>query len=380
MAPETIQALAVIGLLGPRQSGKTTIFSKELDLGTPASMDDIASRTEAQNSPGAFIARQGSPCVIDEAQIAPELFDAIKLAVDRKRVPGSFFLTGSAAFSSKLGIRESLTGRIGLVALHPLSLAELHAREFAASDRPGVREPRFNIDIIARGLEAGGMPVPAFLRDREQRHAYWEAWIETTLVRDISRFFGRAYDAEIAYRILDRMGEVLRQGELPGLKHFAQPARKLRTILTALEEIFVLRRVICHEAGSGSDYWLPFDSGFAAHIMGETSGEGALLSLGRVFLWNEWACQHNYQGMRLPRVYIKSAKGAPVDWIDARGTPYRISSNAKLAGKSGWEERALAAAMKKIGARTGFLVAPVDTSIPPARKGGIGILPWGAWS
>jgi len=68
--------------------------------------------------------------MIDEVQKAPNLFDAIKLRVDKKRIPGSYFLTGSSSFSSKIGIHESLTGRIAISHLHPLSLAELHAAPF----------------------------------------------------------------------------------------------------------------------------------------------------------------------------------------------------------------------------------------------------------
>ncbi len=370
----------VVGLLGPRQSGKTTVFSQELELGPCISLDDLSTRTEAQRSPNTFLERQPSPCVLDEAQKAPEIFDAIKLKVDQKRVPGSYFLTGSSGFSSKIGIHESLTGRIALVNLHPLCLAELHAKEFQASLTPTQKRPRFASGEIAKSLDSGGMPVPAFLRDPEQRKAYWESWIETTLVRDLSRFFKRGYDVDLAYQLLERMGSILREGELPSLKHFATPARKLRDLFGVMEETFLLRRIRCHELGAGTDVWLPFDSGFAAHLMKSTRGQGALLSLARTLIWNEWACQHSYQGVRLPRVYIKSAKGAPVDWIDTQGIPYRIVESADLVGKSGWEERALAAAMKKLGAKTGYLVAPVDAPILPGKKGGIGILPWSAWS
>ncbi len=78
------------------------------------SLDDLAMREEASRSPSTFLKKLTTPVVLDEVQKAPAIFDAIKLNVDQEGIPGSYFLTCSTAFSSKIGICESLTGRIGL--------------------------------------------------------------------------------------------------------------------------------------------------------------------------------------------------------------------------------------------------------------------------
>src|SRR5690242_21806599 len=77
----------VVGLLGPRQSGKTTLIQKFLGIDRVISMDSMQYRTEAAKSPSTFLSKLDFPIVVDEAQKAPEIFDEIKLRVDQKRVP-----------------------------------------------------------------------------------------------------------------------------------------------------------------------------------------------------------------------------------------------------------------------------------------------------
>src|SRR3989338_10050202 len=122
----------VTGILGLRQVGKTTLLRKLSGVKNFISLDDEEIRDEALHSAKNFLSKLTPPVIIDEVQKAPAIFDAIKLQVDRKKIPGSYFLTGSSTFSSRLGIRESLTGRIGLLRLHPFTLSEIHQREFEA--------------------------------------------------------------------------------------------------------------------------------------------------------------------------------------------------------------------------------------------------------
>ena len=203
-----------VAILGPRQSGKSTLLRDLLKLGDPVSLDDFELRNEARLSPKSFIARHPRPLIIDEVQKGPELFDSIKLEIDRKKIPGSFYLTGSTGFSSKLGIRESLTGRIGLCELLPLTLAEMHGLEFRTipSYRDGKNQPRFQLKAVMSALETGGMPVPGFIRDPQQRSDYWKNWLDTALFRDLVAFFPRRYDPDFALMLLRRMATVMRDG------------------------------------------------------------------------------------------------------------------------------------------------------------------------
>jgi predicted AAA+ superfamily ATPase len=190
----------VVGVLGPRQSGKTTLLERILALKNTVFLDDFRVRSEARQSPQTFVDRLELPVLIDEVQKAPELFDALKHRIDRKRRPGAYYLTGSASFSSRLGIRESLTGRIGLVELSPLSLSELQELPPLRVPPLPLGETRFDSGTIAKSFAAGGMPIPAFLRDSEQRRLYWDTWLDTTLHRDLALVLRKSYDPDFFFK------------------------------------------------------------------------------------------------------------------------------------------------------------------------------------
>jgi predicted AAA+ superfamily ATPase len=378
----------IVGIIGPRQSGKSTLAAQLLPASSRSShifsLDDLELRDEAISSPKTFMSRLETPVVLDEIQKAPPLFDALKLSVDKKRIPGRYLITGSTSFSSRIGIRESLTGRIGLLTLHPMTFSELHRLPFEAiadlAQPLKNRAIRATIEQVVTTTLSGGMPTPAFARDAAQKELYWQSWLETTIYRDLAALFSRGYDADIAFSILTRIGAVLAEGELPTLRHFKLPAARLRRYLSAMEDIFLLRKIRCHELGIGKEVWLLMDSGLASHLMKKAGGEGYSLSLARHFLWNEWLSQAEYQGRRLERVYYKSAQGAPVDAI-LDDVPVRIvASVTAIHQRLSWEERALQGAMKRLGSKRGWLIAPIDRPVAPDRKTGIGILPWGAWS
>lgn len=371
----------VVGLLGPRQSGKSTLFRDLLLLGAPKSLDHIEIRDEARRSPLSFLEKLPRPALIDEIQKAPELFDAIKLRVDERRIPGSFYITGSSGFSSRIGIRESLTGRMGIQELLPMVLGELHQKPFLHHKSWSATGHRFGIQEIMPALLTGGMPVPAFLREIDQRDQYWTSWLQTLLYRDLSPYFPRGFDPDLAMKILLRMASVMKEGELPTLKHFKDPARKVRSYLDAMQELFLVRRIPCHEAGTGKEVWLFFDSGLAAHLMGQTEGEGPTLSLARHFLWNERAAQFLYRGKHFRREYIKSTQGAPVDFVTEDQIPLRIVPSASdVTRRLRVEERAVLGAMKRLKSKHGYLLAPVESGFLPPKSGGVGVLPWGVWS
>jgi len=319
----------------------------------------------------------GTPVVIDEAQKAPKLFDAIKLLVDRKKRPGSYFLTGSSQFSARQGIRESLTGRIGLIHLYPFTLAEARQLELEPERSSPLHRiaPRFKVDDALPCFSTGGLPVPLFTRDLEQRKQYFRSWLETAVLRDAGRIYGRAYDPDVAWSILRQMGTALREGELPVLAHFKQSSRQLRKYIQALDESFVLRKIPCHEAGTGSDAWLPADGGLATEIMGTEVGEGASLSLARVFVLNELMANAEYSGRPVRPLYYKSARGSPVDllWGDVL-----VKVSVLPQSQARYDERPLTGAMKTLGLSRGVLVTPRD-EVEIVRKG-VSRVPWTYWS
>lgn len=318
----------------------------------------------AEGNPKVFLSRFEEPLTIDEVQKAPKLFDAIKLLVDKDRRPHRFILSGSTQLSAKLGIRESLTGRIGISTLYPLTLAEAQPEK-----------PFFNLDDFVKHMACGGMPVPMFTRDDSQRRSWWQSWFETTIYRDCLRAFGSGYDPEFALKLIGWFVDALREGELPSFMHTKADVRRVKNYLQAFENIFLMRRITTHDAGIGRDIWMFCDSGLVNFLLRGDLGEGATLSLARHALLKETDCYLHLSVDENRRPYFKSSRGSPVDWV-WNGIPFKVLASTQ---QMGWAERSLAGAMKALGRKTGFLVAPTRDELLPPKSGGIGILPWQFW-
>lgn len=346
----------VVGVVGLRQVGKSTLFRDLLEISDLVTMDDDEVRTDASNAPKVFLAKYPRPFVIDEIQKVPKLFDAIKSEVDKKRIPGTFFITGSQSFGTGEMTRESLTGRIGVIKLYPLNLRE------ATGDKE-----ELTIDLFVKGMKRGGLPVPMFLRDDESRRLYWDGWLETTLIRDLARAYGKGYDLDFARLILKEIAVQLSEGVYPEVSQFSKDSRKVTKYLKAMESLFLLNRIPCHDKGVGRDHWLLGDSGLAAYLLRDRIGtEEVTLSLARHYIYNEIASNYEYRLQRPLIAYFKSARGEPVDFV-VNDLPIKVV--VKSSGALGWYEKGLKGAMKALKSDQGFLLAPIEKSDRIKNKG-----------
>ena len=99
---EALRDFPVVAVTGARQTGKSTLL-QHLPGGarrTYVTLDDPLVAARVQRDPDGFLGDYSTPLAIDEAQRAPDLFRAIKLAVDRDRRPGRYLLSGSATSCS----------------------------------------------------------------------------------------------------------------------------------------------------------------------------------------------------------------------------------------------------------------------------------------
>jgi predicted AAA+ superfamily ATPase len=115
----------VVGLIGPRQSGKTTLAKAVFGSYPYVSLEKPSDLEYALDDPEGFLAQFPKRVIIDEAQRAPKLFSYIQVIVDKKQRPGMYILTGSQNFEILEKISQSLAGRISLQRLLPFSLEEL---------------------------------------------------------------------------------------------------------------------------------------------------------------------------------------------------------------------------------------------------------------
>jgi len=115
----------VVGILGPRQSGKTTLVKNIFSNKKYVSFEDIDIRNYADEDPRSFLAEYPDGAIYDEVQRVPELFSYIQTNVDNDVVNGKFILTGSNNFLLNESITQSLAGRIAILNLLPFSISEL---------------------------------------------------------------------------------------------------------------------------------------------------------------------------------------------------------------------------------------------------------------
>ena len=184
----------VVFVQGPRQSGKTTLAQSLRREGSDAeylTFDDAAVLAAARSDPDGFVLALPERVILDEVQRVPELFRAIKRAVDMDRQPGRFLLTGSANALVLPRVSESLAGRMEVLTLWPFSQGEIDGHEegfvdacFAREFKPGVfRDSSW--PALAKRISRGGFPEALMRPDDARRQAWFGAYITTILERDV---------------------------------------------------------------------------------------------------------------------------------------------------------------------------------------------------
>lgn len=164
----------VVSVTGPRQSGKSTLVKEVFSDYAYVNLENPQTRRQALVDPVGFINNRPNRLVIDEAQLAPELFSMIQVSSDESNEPGQYVLSGSQNFLLLKQITQSLAGRVGLLRLLPLSYSEAKsANESLTADSFMLR---------------GGYPR---LYDVEiPLEAYFSAYIKTYVERDVHEYLG----------------------------------------------------------------------------------------------------------------------------------------------------------------------------------------------
>jgi predicted AAA+ superfamily ATPase len=185
----------VIAVQGARTVGKSTMvrFLARQAEREVVDLDDPETRDAVDASPSAFAAAD-PPVFIDEYQHAPVILDAIKAELSQDLRPGRFVLTGSTRYSSLPTAAQSLTGRLHVVTLWPLSQGELEGAEerFAElllSDPATLVTPGTSTtsreDYVERILR-GGFPLAVTRPPGASRNRWFDDYLELVIQRDVT--------------------------------------------------------------------------------------------------------------------------------------------------------------------------------------------------
>lgn len=233
---------------GPRQCGKTTLARLVGErLGYEyLSFDDDVARGSAQADPAGFVADLPERAILDEVQRVPALFASLKSAIDRRRVPGRFMLTGSANVLLVPRLADSLAGRMEILRLHPLAQSELARRPSRFLDtlfdgRFRTRSSERLAGQLAERIVAGGYPAALARQPGRRRVAWYRDYLDALVQRDV-RDMARIASLDALPRLLAlaaaQTARLLNVVDLAAPFQLSRPT--IRDYVTLLERVFLL--------------------------------------------------------------------------------------------------------------------------------------------
>jgi len=123
-----------VAVVGPRQSGKTTLVKATFPDKSYVSLENPDTRNFAINDPRGFLEGLADGAILDEVQRVPHLFSYLQEVLDNTSQKGLFILTGSNNFLLQENISQTLAGRIGYLTLLPFSITELQNAKVKTND------------------------------------------------------------------------------------------------------------------------------------------------------------------------------------------------------------------------------------------------------
>ena len=207
---DKLDAMGCVLVEGPKYCGKTTMACQHAR--SVLYMSDPETRTQnlilAQTNIARLLKGE-TPRLIDEWQLAPQIWDAVRNEVDRRNTDGQFILTGSAVPADTKDIFHTGTGRMSWLRLRTMSLWESGessgdvslGKLFKSTEGiDGASE--IDIDRLAFLTCRGGWPRAALKERRKSALIQAEEYFEAVVRSDISRADGVERDPELARRLM----------------------------------------------------------------------------------------------------------------------------------------------------------------------------------
>ena len=277
----------VVLVTGARQVGKSTLLKHCDENRNYVSLDDLSERELAINEPKLFLETHKAPLIIDEIQYAPNLLSYIKLIVDKSDKKGQYWLTGSQQFHLMKNVSESLAGRVGILDLMGLSLAELSQtpnNEPFFPDLEYIEERRenhknYSTSDIFKIIYNGSFPALNNQDEFQDRNAFYSAYIRTYIerdIRDLSSISNEMKFLNFIRVVAARTGQVLKYSELANAVDISEPTAKTwLSVLVSSNIVYLLepyyRNITKRMTKMPKIYFL--DTGLCSYLTGWSSPE-----------------------------------------------------------------------------------------------------------
>ena len=336
---EASTSFPVVLVTGPRQVGKTTLLEKIADDKRKyVTLDDPMARQLAREEPQLFIERYSPPVTIDEIQYALELLPYIKIYADAHKTNGDFWLTSSQMFQMMKGVSESLAGRVAIIPMQGISMAELngitnepyttnHKRLLSRLEYAKHMKLNDIYDLIYKGS------MPGLHANNQDTERFYASYVDTYINRDI-RDLSQVADEMQFHRFITacaaRTSQMVNYSELSKDVGISVPtAKKWLSILVTsgivvlVEPYFnnALKRIV----KTPNMYFM--DTGLCAYLTRWTSSESLEVSamsgaFFETFVVSEIIKSYLNSGKRPPIFYYRDFDQKEIDLI--------IEENGKL--------------------------------------------------
>jgi len=349
----------VILLTGPRQVGKTTLLQHLAKKGRRhVTLDDPAVRALARTDPALFLERYEPPVLIDEIQYAPELLPLIKTIVDRRRLKGLFWLTGSQQFHLMKGISETLAGRVAILSLLGFSSRERRRRKadvdpFLPTQRilkkREVSAPTLTLKRLYTDIWIGSFPA-LVTREVRDRDLFYSSYLQTYLqrdVKDLAQVGNEASFLRFLRACAARTGQILNLTDLARDADVAvNTAKAWLSVLQASFQVLLLqpyhRNVTKRLLKTPKLYFL--DTGLCAYLTEWSSPEtlesgamsGAVLE---TYVVTEVLKSWWNRGKQPPLYFYRDKDGREIDLVLIQdGTAYPMEVKKSATPKREWTQ------------------------------------------
>ncbi len=327
-----LEQFSSVGIMGPRQSGKSTMVRQLLgSTFTYLTFDDFETKDLFYSDPKKFLSRYSNRIIFDEAQYIPELFPLIKLAIDDDRMNyGKFVITGSGQFLMSKHVSESLAGRIGLIPLLPMQYSE------------NIVKDEYNKIIF------GGYPE-LVVRNYTGHSAWYNSYIETYLQKDLRQMVNVSDVQAFTQFIRLLAGHVSQVLNLSSLsRDIGISVPTLRRWLSILENSYIVFLVQPYYRNLGkriikSPKIYFYDTGMVSYLTGLSSVDQWEKSImyGPLFenyIISDICKQILHKGFNYQTYFYRTSHGDEIDLIIERGAAIDlVEIKASVTYRSGFQ-------------------------------------------